>query len=204
MLEVGGDWHDAFPLDGDRLGLVVGDVVGRGIQAAAAMGQLRSATRAVASAELGGPGPVLAALDRFVAGLPLARMATLAYAEVDLARGAVRYACAGHPPPVLVPAEGEPTLLWNGRRPPLGVPGASEPAPDGEVTLHHGDRLLLYTDGLIERRAETLDVGLARLVATIGDSSSRQPQALLDEVVRILTAAEPADDVCALCISRER
>jgi PAS domain S-box-containing protein len=201
-LEVGGDWHDAFPLDGDRIGLVVGDVVGRGIEAAAAMGQLRSATRALADAGLGGPGHVLAALDRFATGLPLARMATLVYAEVELAGGTVRYACAGHPPPVLVAADGSARLLWDGRRLPLGIAPSSDPAVEGSTTLGREDQLLLYTDGLVERRSESLDDGLARLVEQLADARADAPQETVDRLVAALAeAGQHPDDVCVLSVA---
>lgn len=204
MLEVGGDWHDVFPLPGEgRIGLVVGDVVGRGIKAAAAMGQLRSATRALAIAGLGGPGQVLAMLDRFVTGLPHAGMATVSYAEIDVDRGTVRYVCAGHPPPVLVSGR-EATLLWDGRRPPLGVPPKRGQTPEGQASLRDGDQLLLYTDGLVERRTESLDDGLARLVETIDAIGADEPQALVDELVSTLAGAQSPDDVCALCIRLDR
>jgi phosphoserine phosphatase RsbU/P len=205
-LEVGGDWHDAFPLADDRVGLVVGDVVGRGIEAAAAMGQLRSATRALAGAGLGGPGHVLAALDRFATGLPLAHFVTLAYAELDLAGGVIRYACAGHPPPALVAADGSATLLWEGRRIPLGVAPSSDPTIEGSATLTPGEQLLLYTDGLVERRGETLDDGLARLVEQLRDARADEPQETIDRLVEAQALAAAAtgqhpDDICALCVA---
>ena len=199
-LEVGGDWHDAFPLAADCVGLVVGDVVGRGIEAAASMGQLRSAARALAGAGLGGPGRVLAALDRFATGLPLARMATLAYAEVELADSTVRYVCAGHPPPALVAADGSAKLLWDGRRIPLGVAPSSDPVVEGCATLGPGDQLLLYTDGLVERRGESLDDGLARLVERLGDARADTPQETTDRLVAALaTRGQHPDDICVLC-----
>lgn len=199
--EVGGDWHDAFPAGEGRVGVVVGDVVGRGIEAAAAMGQLRSATRALAGVELGGPAQLLERLDRFAARLPLALMATLAYAEIELDGGAVRYACAGHPPPLLVQPGVEPVALWEGRSLPLGVaPETSRPA-DGRLTLVPGGRLLLYTDGLVERHDEPLDRGLERLTAALADRRARSPQTLVDELVETLRQhGAPRDDVCALCV----
>jgi serine phosphatase RsbU (regulator of sigma subunit) len=201
-LEVGGDWHDVFPLAGDRIGLVVGDVVGRGIEAAAAMGQLRSAARALAGAGLGGPGHVLAALDGFASGLPLARMATLVYAEVALAGGTVRYACAGHPPPVLVAANGGARLLWDGRRPPLGTLPSGDPAVEGCTTLAPKDQLLLYTDGLVERRGESLDDGFARLVEQLGDTGAAAPQETVDRLVEALAeTGQHPDDVCVLSVA---
>ena len=119
-LEVGGDWYDAFWLDDERTvaALVVGDVVGRGIEAAAAMGQLRSAIRALASTGLA-PGPLLDALDGFVARHRVGRMTTVAYAQLDVATGGLRYACAGHPPPILLAPGVAPRLLWDGRSVPL-------------------------------------------------------------------------------------
>ena len=200
MLEVGGDWYDAFLIDDGVLSFVVGDVVGRGLDAASAMGQLRSAVRAVAGPEVG-PAALLSRLDRFVAQVEEAGMATLAYADVDLATGAVRYACAGHPPPVLVPADGPPRLLWDGRSTPLGA--YLQPLPRAEATLElaPGDRLLLYTDGLIERRKRSLDEGLDRLTAAAGELAGLP----LADAVQALTAAllqdeQGRDDVCVLLL----
>ena len=124
MLEVGGDWYDVFLADQGVLAVVVGDVVGRGLGAATAMGQLRSAVRAL-SEPGSSPAAVLERLDRFVEQVPAAPMATVAYAELDLATGLVRLACAGHPPPLLVPRSAPPRLLWGGRSTPLGVPVAA-------------------------------------------------------------------------------
>ena len=121
-LEVGGDWYDAFRLAGGRIGITVGDVVGRGLGAASAMGQLRSAVRALAAADLE-PAAVLGHLDTFVAQVEAARYATLAYAEVDPESGVVTFASAGHLPPVTIDPEGEPRLFMEGRSAPLGVTG---------------------------------------------------------------------------------
>jgi len=200
-LEVGGDWHDAFPAGEGRVGVVVGDVVGRGIEAASAMGQLRSATRALAGADLGGPAQLLERLDRFASGVPLALMATLAYAEIELDGGAVRYACAGHPPPLLLAPGAEPVVLWEGRSLPLGVATEAARPADGRVTLVPGGRLLLYTDGLVERHDEPLDRGLERLAAAVEALRSCAPQALVDELVETLRQDDtPRDDICALCV----
>ena len=120
-LEVGGDWYDTFAVGEGRIGIGVGDVVGRGIQAASAMGQLRSAIRALAGADLR-PARLIERLDVFVEQIETARWATLAYAEVDLGTGHVRFACAGHPPPLLVEPGSDPRFLWDGRSTPLGMP----------------------------------------------------------------------------------
>ena len=201
MLEVGGDWYDVFLSGEGRLCLLVGDVVGRGLGAASAMGQLRSAVRAIAGPRTG-PSRLLSRLDAFVERVEAARMATVVLAELDLATGRVTYACAGHPPPLLVPAQGAPRLLWDGRSTPLGGFLHLPLRQQAEVRLEPGDRLLLYTDGLVERRGRQLDDGLDLLVATgerVRDLPLPEAVAaltdtlLVDEVVR--------DDVCLLLLS---
>jgi len=201
-LDVGGDWFDAFALDDDRVGMVVGDVVGRGLEAATAMGQLRSAARALALTDLG-PGRVLDGLDRFVVQISAARHATLAYAELELSTGALRYACAGHMPPLLAQADEPPALLWEGRSPPLGV--RLGPAPwsrgEAEVTLRPGARLLLYTDGLVERRTGSIDDGLARLTAEFARRPDAPVARLVAEVPGALVEYPADDDVCLLALT---
>ena len=200
MLEVGGDWYDTFLAEDGVLAVVVGDVVGRGLHAASAMGQLRSAVRAVAAPGVG-PARLLSRLDRFVGPIEPAQMATVAYAEVDLETGRVRYACAGHPPPVLVPLSGEPRQLWEGRSVPLGAFGRVHERPEAVLHLAPGDRLLLYTDGLFERRDRALDAGLEVLAAAAG-AARHLP---LEEHVAALTSAlladeQVRDDVCVLLL----
>ncbi|MEX2289458.1 MAG: SpoIIE family protein phosphatase [Mycobacteriales bacterium] len=201
MLEVGGDWYDVFAAEPDVLSVVVGDVVGRGLHAASTMGQLRSAVRAVAASEVG-PARLLSRLDRFVDQVEAAAMATVAYAELDLDEGRLRYACAGHPPPLLLPVAGRPRLLWEGRSTPLGAFAPAQHRAEATVQLTPGDRVLLYTDGLFERRDRDLDDGLAvleRVTAELhsvplAEAVARLTQTLLlDERVR--------DDVCVLMLS---
>jgi serine phosphatase RsbU (regulator of sigma subunit) len=201
-LEVGGDWYDTFRLPGDRVGITVGDVVGRGLGAASAMGQLRSAVRALAGAEVG-PARVLDHLDTFVAQVEPARFATLAYAEVDLATGRTVYACAGHLPPLLLALPGPPQLLTAGRSTPLGVPIAGQPRGEAQVTLERGQRLLLYTDGLVERRGQAIDAAVDGLVAVVAAHAQLAPDALVDTLAReLLTDDRGDDDVCLLLFSR--
>ncbi|KQR10340.1 SpoIIE family protein phosphatase [Cellulomonas sp. Leaf334] len=191
-LEVGGDWYDAFLVDDDVLAVAVGDVVGRGLHAATAMGQLRSAVRAVAGPGVG-PAELLTRLDRFVVQADVGFMATLAYAEIDLTTGVVRYACAGHLPPLRLTAGGAHEFLWDGRSTPLGVgTGRAE----ASAALDPGDLLVLYTDGLVERRDRSLREGLEAL-ASAG-------AALLESSVAVLVtgllerAPADLDDVCVL------
>jgi serine phosphatase RsbU (regulator of sigma subunit)/anti-sigma regulatory factor (Ser/Thr protein kinase) len=201
MLEVGGDWFDVFLVDDGVLGLCVGDVVGRGLGAASAMGQLRSAVRAVAGPEVG-PAGLLSRLDRFVAQVEAASMATLAYAELELATGNIRYACAGHPPPLLLPAHGEPRLLWDGRSTPLGAFSAPRQRAEAQIRLQEGDRLLLYTDGLVERRDRGIDVGLALLREAAAGCHDLPLDHAVERLTREMLADEPGrDDVCVLLAS---
>ena len=196
-LEVGGDWHDIFRIGTDRLGLVVGDVVGRGVDAASAMGQLRSAARALGLAGLG-PAAVLERLDDFVEDLPLARSATVAYAEVALDGGEMTYACAGHPPPIVLEPGGEPELLWDGRSAPLGAYTRSLERPQATRSMPSGARLLLYTDGAVERRDRALDIGIAGLAERVADGRHLPVGRLIDDITQAFDGAATSDDVCLL------
>jgi PAS domain S-box-containing protein len=198
-LEVGGDWYDAFPLEADRLAIVVGDVVGRGLAAATAMGELRSAVRALAGAQLR-PAGVLAQLDTFVGQVDAARYATVVYAEIDLATSEAVYACAGHLPPLLLTPGAAPEILMGGRSAPLGVRGKGR--SETSLTLSRGSSVLLYTDGLVERRSESIDAGIDRLADTVHDEAGTPPDRLLDVLAERLVADDSApDDVCALLLS---
>jgi phosphoserine phosphatase RsbU/P len=196
QLEVGGDWHDAFSLPGGRIGLVMGDVVGRGLMAATAMGQLRSALRALALTGVG-PRAVIAHLDAFVVEIEAAQFATLIYAEADPLTGTVTLAAAGHLPPVVVTASGEARLFHGGRSTPVGIVTPALPRVEADLELAPGDSLILYTDGLVERRRESIDVGLDRLLAAAGDDT--RPDALRRA---LLEQGPDDDDVCVLTFTR--
>ena len=197
QLEVGGDWHDAFSLPSGKVGIVVGDVVGRGIGAASAMGQLRSGLRALAGASLE-PDVILAHLDTFVEQAPAARYSTLAYAEFDPATGDARYASAGHLPPLVIRPGGVPEYFMGGRSTPLGVVGR-QPRSEAGFRLGPGDGFLLYTDGLIERRGEAIDTGLERLKSAVHARAEASPSELVEVLPHaLLHEGRSEDDVCLL------
>ncbi|MFC7532077.1 SpoIIE family protein phosphatase [Actinoplanes sp. GCM10030250] len=199
-LEVGGDWFDAFLITSNKLAVVVGDVVGRGIDAATTMGQLRSAIRALASAEHG-PARLLEQLDRFCERVDSARMATVVYAEVDLLSSELSYACAGHLPPLLHEPAGSPQYLLQARSAPLGSRAGDRRRTEHRVRLSAGSRLLLYTDGLVERRTRPIDRGfeiLAREYARRGDAPLK---GLTGGLADTMVGRDHADDVCLLCLT---
>ncbi|GIJ69768.1 SpoIIE family protein phosphatase [Virgisporangium ochraceum] len=198
-LEVGGDWHDAFMVGPNRVAIVVGDVVGRGIRAAATMGHLRSAVRALAATDPG-PAGLLERLDRFVDRFEDGRMSTVAYALLDLDTGQLRYACAGHVPPLLIEPNGGERFLWSGRSTPIAAYTGMKPRVEAEAQLKPGARLLLYTDGLVERRTGNLHTDLARLA---GEAAARRhaPLAWLLPDLGAALAQTRDDDVCMLCLA---
>jgi serine phosphatase RsbU (regulator of sigma subunit)/DNA-binding response OmpR family regulator len=197
--QVGGDWFDAFPLPGGRVGLIVGDVSGRGVDAAARMGQLRSVARAYAM-EGHPPVEVVARLNAYHHGLAPDDLTTLVYAVVEPDVGRVRIVNAGHPPPAIALPDSSPTLVEGGC-PALGVAEVSDcveqvlPFPPEAV-------LVLYTDGLVERRSEGTDEGLARLLSALTPGTG-DTEALCR---RVLASCGPAagDDVTVLCARADR
>jgi len=199
-LEVGGDWFDAFLINKDRLAVAVGDVVGRGIDAATTMGQLRSAVRALAGDEVG-PARLIVGLDRFVERVETARMATVAYAEVDLITGELVYACAGHLPPLLQSPVGAPEFLLQARSAPLGSRAGDNRRTEQRLHLPAGSRLLLYTDGLIERRSRPIDKGFEVLAREFARRRDAPLQGLTSGLADLLVGRDHADDVCLLCLT---
>jgi signal transduction histidine kinase/serine phosphatase RsbU (regulator of sigma subunit)/DNA-binding NarL/FixJ family response regulator len=192
---VGGDWYDAFELDSDRVGVAVGDVVGHGIESAAVMSQLRSVLTAAAM-QADGPVEAIEALDRFARHVPGATMATAAYAVIDTAKETIEYCCAGHPPPMFVSPRGKLEYLQDCRGLPLAIGQAARPRPAGRHAFPPGSLLLLYTDGLIERRRRSLDVGLDRLHAEIAASWNLPARALTSRLLRLAHQdGEPDDDM---------
>jgi PAS domain S-box-containing protein len=196
-LQVGGDWYDLVDLDDGRVALIVGDCVGHGLAAATVMGQLRSACRALLL-ERSSPSAALAGLDRFAARLPGARCTTAFCAVLTVETGELVYTNAGHPPPIMVQADGTRALL-DGEH---GLPLALRPdwsRPENRITMPARATLLLYTDGLVERRGGSIDDGMARAADVVQEGRSQT----LDEVAdHLMSRLEPGggypDDVAML------
>ena len=199
-LAVGGDWYDAVELPDGRLVLTVGDVVGHGLQAAAVMGQLRSAIATLAFAA-DGPAQLLQRLDAFAERTDGAECSTLACAYLDPATGVLRYACAGHPPPVVVAPDGV-SCLWGGRSTPLAAGDGGRRLED-VARLPAGAALLLYSDGLVERRDESIEVGIERLVRLVAGLDGSVSE-LAQQLVRAqLADGGQADDVALVVVRLE-
>jgi len=196
---LGGDWYDVFQLPDGRLGMAIGDVVGRGFHAAAIMGQLRSALRAFAL-DGGAPSGVLERLSRLLRQLETGRTATLVYLTLDPHGGALRLASAGHPPPLVNPHDGEPWFVALEGSVPLGATRHVR-YDDMELTLEPGSALLLYTDGLVERPGERLDEGLRRFADVVGGSED-DLEHLGDLLVDEMLPDGPGDDDAALLMAR--
>jgi phosphoserine phosphatase RsbU/P len=195
---VGGDWYDVIALPDGRVGVAIGDVVGKGAEAAAYMGELRSALRAYAVEGLR-PALVLAKLARFV-NLQRGQMATLVYAVVDPGDSRIRIARAGHPYPLLVHPGGGAMYLMSAGGPPLGA-GEVKSIPEQESAIEAGSTLLLYTDGLLERRDKRIAEPESTLAETVS-ASPLDPETLCDNVIRRFVRDQPSEDDVALLAVR--
>jgi PAS domain S-box-containing protein len=195
-LQVGGDWYDAVDLADGRIGIVVGDCVGRGLTAATVMGQLRSACRALLL-QAASPAGALDALDRFAAKLPGALCTTVFCAILDPDSGELTYSSAGHPPAILTHPDGRTELLEGGRGGPLGV-SPDKPRPAASCLLPPRSVLLLYTDGLVERRRHSLSVGIAQAADAIRSRLTAEVEHLADHVMHRMSADGGHDDVAML------
>ncbi|MCI2237816.1 SpoIIE family protein phosphatase, partial [Paenibacillus sp. TRM 82003] len=206
-VQVGGDWYDSFlQPDGDTV-LVIGDVMGHDVDAAAAMSQVRNLLRGIAYSSGGSPAAVLATLDAAMRGLAVATTATAVVARLEQtaderARGVtrLRWSNAGHPPPVLLRRDGtvsdldgeEPDLL-------LGIaPHLSR--RDEQVELERGSTVLLFTDGLVERRGQDIDEGLDLLREVVAELAGARLDDLCDGILDRLLPPEPEDDVALVAV----
>jgi PAS domain S-box-containing protein len=200
-LEVGGDWYDVIGLDDDRIGVVVGDCVGRGLPAAAVMGQLRSAAQALLL-RTSAPGQALTALDSFAQRVPAAVCTTVFCAVIDVANSTVCYSSAGHPPPIAVAADGSERFLDQAQSLPLAATKTARPRREGRITLAPGTTLLAYTDGLIERRRESLTDGVKRAAEALKNERHRHPDQLADYLMKELAPPAGYDDDVAVLLYR--
>ena len=196
--DVGGDWYDAIPLEGGRVGVAMGDVVGHGLGAAALMGQLRHAMRAYA---LDGHSPsgVLDRLDRVVRSLDGGQMATLLYLVLEDDHRTVTFASAGHVPPLVISPDGEAVYLDSAPNPPLGV-FESPTHREMAARLEPGSTIVLYTDGLVEERGVSIDQGLEALRLAASQDICH-PDELCDRLVDAMLAIHPPnDDIAVLAL----
>lgn len=200
-LQVGGDWYDVVNLDAGRVALIVGDCVGHGLAAATVMGQLRSACRALLLEE-SSPSAVLAGLDRFAARVPGAEGTTAICAILTLSTGELVYSSAGHPPAIIVHADGTTQLLDSGQGFPLTV-RPDQIRPEASVTMPPRSTLLLYTDGLVERRGDSIDDGMARAANLVDGGRSHELDELADELMARLEPTDGYPDDVAILLYRQ-
>jgi serine phosphatase RsbU (regulator of sigma subunit)/CheY-like chemotaxis protein/anti-sigma regulatory factor (Ser/Thr protein kinase) len=197
--QIGGDWYDALELDRDRTAVMIGDVVGHGVRAATTMSELRNALRAFA-VEGHSPAAALHQLDRLVhATLGPGMIATVLFLIIDASKGTVLISRAGHPPPALRTATGEIRFLETGGTLPLGIDDRVK-ADEAEYAVNPGDTLLLFTDGLVERRRESINTGFDRL----RDAFTNAPadvEELCDYILeRTVTEQASHDDIAVLAV----
>ncbi|HVE93208.1 MAG TPA: SpoIIE family protein phosphatase [Actinomycetota bacterium] len=198
-VSVGGDWYDAIPLPGGCIALVLGDVVGKGVLAASGMAQIRMAMRAYALEERS-PAALIQRIDRLIQRVDPNQMATLVCMVVDPERGTVQLSNAGHPPPLLVCADGSSSFVEGGRSVPIGVmPHA--PHQEIELSFDPGSKILLYSDGLVEQRTKSIDdgMGLLRHTASIAPDDL---EGLSDHILETMVSKRPSDDVALLVFRR--
>ena len=196
-MEVGGDWYDVVQLPSGQVGLAIGDVAGHGLRAASTMGQLRMALRAYALEEPS-PAKVVSRLDRLVSQLLVSEIVTLVYLVLDLDSGMVQLANAGHPPPLVVGGGGQTSYLEEGLGSPLGC---DDPDPPVETSfrLVPGSTLLLFTDGLVEKRGVSIQEGLERLETLAADCE--QPiETFCERLLGSMVKGVISDDVALLAI----
>lgn len=202
-LEIGGDWYDVLPLGDHRIGIVVGDCVGRGLPAAAVMGQLRSSARALL---INGAAPalLLEQLDSAASLIPNAYCTTVFLAILDTESGVLEYSNAGHMPAVLAgPGSATTTMLPDAASVPLAV-RRDKPRPQATRVLPPGCTLMLFTDGLVERRRESIDDGIARAAEVLAQTDELPLSSVADAVLRELAPEGGYDDDVAMVIYRHK
>ncbi len=199
--QVGGDWYDAFPLQAGRVALVVGDAAGHGLEAAAVMAQMRNALRAHLFDSLS-PSESLIRLSSLLAAHEPDAFATIICVEIDPVSGQVTWASAGHPAPILVSVDGTSAYLRGRPGPPIGWvdAGSEHLICEHHVVLKPADRLILFTDGLIERRGVNLDIGLTHLMILAEQTAGIDAAGACDTILRDILSVTHEDDVCLLVV----
>ena len=206
-VDIGGDWYDVLPLPDDRVGVTIGDVMGHDMRAAAGMGQLHVLLRAFAW-EGSSPAEALDRADDLVRGLRITPLATAVYATIesdpaDTAHSRLRYASAGHLPPIMRRADGSAELLDEGQSVVLGAGNVEERA-EATTAFRQGDTLLLYTDGLVEERGADIDDRIALLMKAVAEAPlDTTPDQLCDLVLDALHVDELTDDIALLAVKKE-
>ncbi len=200
-LNVCGDWYDLVDLPGARVAVAVGDVVGHGLAAACVMGQLRSALSAAVRATPG-PARALDVLGLYARSLDGAESTTAVAAVIDWGTGLITYSSAGHPPAALLHPDGTVRFLDQATDPPLGARPEHRPRPSATTAFTPGGTLVLYTDGLVERRREDIDVGLSRLARSLSRHGAADPETLADALLAELIPEGGATDDTALVVLR--
>ncbi|MCT4351764.1 SpoIIE family protein phosphatase [Streptomyces sp. Je 1-79] len=199
-LNVCGDWYDLVDLPGDRIAVAVGDVVGHGLRAACVMGLLRSALSA-SSLVAEGPAQALEVLGLYARSVEGAENTTAVETYIDWDTHTITYSSAGHPPPVLLRTDGTVEFLDQATDPPLGARPDHVPRPQATSAFAEGDTLVLYTDGLIERRREDIDIGLARLADSLTHHRGAEPEPLAEALLfDLLPAVGPTDDTALVIV----
>jgi serine phosphatase RsbU (regulator of sigma subunit) len=200
--QVGGDWYDVFALPGGPSALIVGDVVGHDLRAAIAMSQIRNMLRGIACDREEPPEAIVRRLDTATGALCPGTCATCVYAvlhdDSEDRTWYLDYTAAGHPPPLLIMADGDSRYLEAGHGPLLGV-DPSLPRTSATEAVPDGATILLYSDGLIERRGEFLDHGFTRLRRHAATLAAETPDTLCDQLLSAL-APESDDDVVLLAV----
>jgi serine phosphatase RsbU (regulator of sigma subunit) len=199
--DVGGDWFDVIPLSGGRTAFVIGDVMGRGVQAAAIMGQLRTAIRAYAVSGLL-PEQVIGRLNQLLMDMGDDLIATCTYAVLDQSETTLTLSSAGHLPPALVDPDGGVSYTAADLGPPLGVPGAVHHA--ATIDFPTGSTILWFTDGLVEHRTRPLHEGLDQLLAVLGEIGPRDPHTVCPEVIARLVDEQTQDDDMTVLVVANR
>ena len=200
MMEVGGDWYDSFAWPDGRVGLMVGDVVGHNLESAAIMGRLRAGVSAVAANLAPSSSALLETLQRVADGPGGTPFATAVCAVIDPTCGLLTYSSAGHPPMLVLRANGSVLRLSAGQTPPL-TPMQRPARPEIEVSLSAGDLLVMYSDGLVERRHEDFNIGIARLEAALLEVRHLAVHDIAERVVaRMGSDLKVEDDVVIVCV----